>query len=120
VLASPAGITAVAWARTAQLAAFAIAIVLLARRVLGFHPVATLRAVGPGAAAGIGVLAGSGAVALLWSSDSLGPLIAGTLAGALCGAFVLRVLAPSPWRDLRDAVMRVARRGRRISPQAAA
>ncbi len=120
VLAAPAGIAAVAWARTAQLAAFAIAIILLARRVLGFHPAATLRAVGPGAAAGIGVFAGSGAVALLWSSDSLGPLIAGTLAGALAGALTLRVLAPSSWRELRGLAARLARRGGRVSPSAAA
>lgn len=112
ILASPAGVVAVAWARTGQLALFVIAIVFLARRVLGFHPLGVLRATGPGMAAGVGVLIGAGAVHLAWPADTIGPLVAGTIAGALCGMATLRLLAPDRWRETRDLLVRLAGRVR--------
>lgn len=120
VLAAPAGLVAVAWARTAQLALFVVAIVFLAQRVLGFHPLDALRAMGPGMAAGIGVGAGAGLVHLAWPADAIGPLVLGTIAAALGGAASLRVLAPASWAETRDVLAGLVARVRRPAPQAVA
>lgn len=119
VLASPAGLDAVAWARTAQLALFVVAIVFLAQRVLGFHPLGALRAMGPGMAAGVGVFAGAKAVHLALPADALGPLVLGTIAAALGGAASLRVLSPDAWHQSREVLTGLLERVRPTSPQAA-
>ena len=54
----------------------------------------------PALAAGAGVAAGAGAVRLAWPSLSIGPVIAGTVAAALCGAAALRLVAPEALDDL--------------------
>ena len=92
----------------------------LAQRVLGFHPLDALRAMGPGMAAGIGVGAGAGLVHLAWPADAIGPLVLGTIAAALGGAASLRVLAPASWAETRDVLAGLVARVRRPAPQAVA
>jgi hypothetical protein len=46
------------------------------------------------------VLAGAGAVRLLWPALAAPALLAATVAGALGGLVALRTLAPETWRDV--------------------
>lgn len=101
IVAAPYGITAVAWARVIQLVVHASLVFLFATRVVDVRwreIGATLR---PAVVCALGVLLGAGAVRLGWSDVAVGPLVAGTLAGAAGGALALRALAPAAWRDLR-------------------
>ncbi|MBS1868216.1 MAG: lipopolysaccharide biosynthesis protein [Actinobacteria bacterium] len=101
ILAAPYGITAVAWTRVGQLVLHAFLVFLFATRVVdvGWRNIFdTLR---PALLCSIGVVVGAGAVRLAWPDASLGPLLAGTLAGTLGGAVALRTLARADWDDLR-------------------
>lgn len=106
VLTAPAGIVAVAWARAGTRLLFGTALLAVAARTTGMAPRPLLAAAGPGAAAALGVAAGSALVRALWPTASLATLLAGGAAGALGGALTLRLLAPGTSRDL----WRVARR----------
>lgn len=119
VLTASEGLAAVAWARTAQMAVFALAVVLVARAVLGYRPSGMLRALAPGAAAASGVFLGAGFVRVVWPADALVPLIAGTGAAIAVGALLLWLLDPASWREARSAVRALLRRARRPAPQAA-
>jgi PST family polysaccharide transporter len=67
----------------------------------------------PAFEAAAGVLAGAGAVRLLWPQPSAAALVAATVAGALGAVVALRMLAPQTYRD----VVRQAR-GMRRRPRA--
>ena len=101
VAVAPSGILAVAWARTGVSAMFAIALIGAVMRTLQLRAGATLASIWPAFAAGAGVAAGAGAVRLAWPSLSIGPVIAGTVAAAVGGAAVLRLVAPGAFDDLR-------------------
>jgi PST family polysaccharide transporter len=101
VAVAPAGIDAVAWARTGLSAVFATALIVAVLRALRLPVSSALGAIWPALAAAAGVAAGAGAVRLAWPSLSIGPVIAGTFAGAVCGAATLRLVAPGALDDLR-------------------
>ena len=98
---APAGIVAVAWARAGISALFAAALIGAVMRVLHLRVSPVIASIWPALAAAAGVAAGAGAVRLAWPSLSIGPVIAGTVAAALCGAAALRVVAPEALNDLR-------------------
>jgi O-antigen/teichoic acid export membrane protein len=98
---APAGIVAVAWARAGISALFAFALIGAVMRALHLRVRPVLASIWPALAAGAGVAAGAGAVRLAWPSLSIGPVIAGTVAAALCGAAALRLVAPEALDDLR-------------------
>ena len=95
VAAASGGIVAVGWARAGSLALFALGVVAAAARWAGVPAGDVARATLPGTIAAIGVVAGAGAVRLAWPALSVGPLLAGAVAGGLCGAALLRLLAPT-------------------------
>lgn len=117
---SSEGIVAVAWARTAVAVAYLAMMVVAGARAIGIPARELAAATGPALACGLGVVAGAGAVRLGWSDLSVGPVLAGTVAGAAGGIAALRLLAPSQFHAVRDALAGV-RRARRVpvSPAAA-
>ncbi|MFN8174370.1 MAG: oligosaccharide flippase family protein [Solirubrobacteraceae bacterium] len=109
VLAADAGIVAVAWVRAAEMALYTGMIVAAATRVTSIRPGQVLSAMGPGAAAALGVVIGAGAVRLAWPEIAVGPLVAGVLAGALGGTLSLRLLAPSSFGEAREQMVELLR-----------
>lgn len=109
VLASDAGIVAVAWVRAAEMALYTGMIVAAASRVAQIRPTQVLVAMGPGAAAAAGVALGAGAVRLAWPEIAVAPLIAGVVAGALGGVLSLRLLAPSSFGEAREQLVELVR-----------
>ena len=112
---APAGIVTVAWARAGISALFAAALIAAVMKALHLRVGPVIASIWPALAAGAGVAAGAGAVRLAWPSLSIGPVIAGTAAAALCGTAVLRLVAPAALVDLR----RLLPRRRRGGPAAA-
>ena len=112
---APAGIVTVAWARAGISALFAAALIAAVMKALHLRMSTVIASIWPALAAGAGVAAGAGAVRLAWPSLSIGPVIAGTAAAALCGTAVLRLVAPAALVDLR----RLLPRRRRGGPAAA-
>jgi hypothetical protein len=76
--------------------------VLLTTRVLGLRLTAVAAMLRPAVAAGAGVAIGALAVRAVLPSDSIGPLIAGTAAGAVLGAAALWIFARPQWAELRE------------------
>lgn len=111
VAVAPAGIVAVAWARAGISALFAIALIGAVMKALHLRASPVFASIWPAFAAGAGVAAGAGAVRLAWPSLSIGPVIAGTAAAAICGAAALRLVAPEALDDLRRLLPQ-RRRGR--------
>jgi lipopolysaccharide exporter len=109
--AASAGIVAVAWARAGSLAAFAVALVAATSRWAGVRSAGVLRATLPGLIAAAGVMLGAGAVRLIWPALSVGPLVAGTAAGAVAGTVLLRLLAPAAFRGALAQLRAIARSG---------
>ena len=110
VAAASAGIVAVGWARAGSVAVFALAMVGLTSRLVGVRAAGVARAVLPALAASAGVVLGAGAVRLAWPGLSIGPLLAGTAAGAVTGTVLLRLLAPAAFRGALAQLSAVARR----------
>jgi lipopolysaccharide exporter len=102
ILVAPAGIVAVAWARAATRAGHSLFLSLVVCRTLGTKLRTFVAATGPALAAGLGVFVGTGAVRLLWSELSIGPLVAATAAGAVGGLVALRLLDPAAFREVRE------------------
>lgn len=101
VAVAPFGITAVAWAETGAEVLWSTLMIGAAARVLGVAVKSTLAALWPGTAAGIGVLAGAGAVRL-WSDLAAFPeLIVATVGGAVGALIALALLSRATLGQLR-------------------
>lgn len=109
VIASSAGIVAVAWVRAAEMALYTGMIIVTASRIASIRPSAVLVAMGPGAAAAAGVVVGAGAVRLAWPEIAVAPLVLGIVAGALGGMLSLRLLAPSSFGEAREQIVELLR-----------
>jgi O-antigen/teichoic acid export membrane protein len=112
VVTAPAGIAAVAWALLAVQAVQSFVWIVLTTRVLGLRLVSVAAMLRPALAAGLGVAVGALAVRAVLPSNSIGPLIAGTAAGALLGAAALRIFARAQWAELVE----LAHQGLRSTP----
>ena len=104
VLLGPQGIVAVAWLIAGGIAVFCAGMMVIVSRVRGMAMSAILAAARPGIVAAAGVTAGAGAVRLAWRDLSVGPLVAGMLAGAASGAIFLRLFAPGVLREVATVV----------------
>jgi len=118
ILVAPAGIVAVAWTRAGIELVHTVLVGLTATRALAARMRIFLAAAGPSLVAGLGVLAGAGAVRLLWSDLALVPLLAGFIAGGAAGALSLRLLAPAAFAELGALVMQLRRTSRPEVPAA--
>ncbi len=115
VLVSDRGIVAVSWVRAAEMALFSATTVWFATRLLDVRFRAVVAACAPGAAAALGVALGAGAVRLAWPANTIGPVLAGTVAGIAGGLLALRLLAPGALAEARGqavAILRPLLRGR--------
>ncbi len=105
VWAGPHGIVTVAWVRAGAQLLSSVPMLTLVMRAAKVSRRQVLSALRPAAAGTLGVVAGAGAVRLLWPSLSIGPLLVGIVAGAALGALALRVFAPGTiselWQSLR-------------------
>jgi lipopolysaccharide exporter len=104
VLLGPQGIVAVAWLIAGGIAVFCAGMMVIVSRERGVAMSAILAAARPGIVAAAGVTAGAGAVRLAWPDLSVGPLVAGILAGAASGAIFLRLFAPGVLREVATVV----------------
>jgi len=116
VLLAPAGVVAVAWLVAAGGIAFATALTIIACRQLSIGPRDATAAGRPGVVAAAGVTLGAGAARLVWPDPSLGPLVAGILAGTACGLMFLRAFAPGVISEVAGSLRppRVPRRSPRV------
>ncbi|MEA2426542.1 MAG: hypothetical protein QOF37_170 [Thermoleophilaceae bacterium] len=112
VLASPSGIGAVVWARVGVSFVSGAVLVVLVLRALDLRLVTFLVQLRGAVAAGAGVVAGSGAVRLLWPDNSVGPLVTGALAGAAVGLLALRLFGRHEYGELTEVI------GRRLRSRA--
>lgn len=112
VLAAPYGLTAVAWMRVADIALFGVGVVLLSRRFLGLRLGALAAAFAPGTVAGLGVLAGAGALRLAWPATTAPELAAGVVCGAAGAVLALRLAQPAVLGELVAVAGRLLRRAR--------
>lgn len=115
ILVAPEGILAVAWARTGAELLHLLMVAGSVSWVLKTPVGGFARATGPGVVAGLGMLAGAGAVRLAWQDLSVFPLLAGGVAGLLCATIALRVLSPTAYREIAGLIGRLRSRGRAAS-----
>lgn len=101
VLVAPVGLSAVAWALAAQSLLHLVMLGGATRLAAGVGLGLVLRAAAPALVFAAGIGAGAGAVRLLWSEESVGPLLAGLAAGALGGWLAGRLFAPATLAELR-------------------
>lgn len=94
VAVASAGLTAVAWVRTADALLYATLVVGQAARIVGLPFRDVLVALRPAAVTALGVAAGAGTVRLALDGDGPVVLIAGAAAAALGGLAALRAGAP--------------------------
>lgn len=116
ILVAPAGIVAVAWARTGAEAVHTILVAVTASRALQSSMGRFVSAIGPALAVGGGVVLGAGAVRLLWDDLSLAVLTTGCAAAALGAVVSLRLLAPRTYAEVAALVGSLVRRLRRPTP----
>jgi lipopolysaccharide exporter len=95
VLAAPAGIVWVAWARTGTRVFLVAVITVVVSRTLEERVRTMLAPMVPGAAAGAGALVGAGTVRLLWNGSDVGVVLLGGTAGLLGAAIALRLFSPA-------------------------
>jgi hypothetical protein len=109
-------VVAVAWLVAAGGIAFATALTIIACRQLSIGPRDATAAGRPGVVAAAGVTLGAGAARLVWPDPSLGPLVAGILAGTACGLMFLRAFAPGVISEVAGSLRppRVPRRSPRV------
>jgi O-antigen/teichoic acid export membrane protein/peptidoglycan/xylan/chitin deacetylase (PgdA/CDA1 family) len=100
VVAAPSGLVAVAWGMVGANALFTAMLCWGVMRELGLGIGTLLWICAPALVTAGGVLAGSGAVRILWPELSLPALLAATASGALGGVFALRTSAPRTYRDV--------------------
>jgi lipopolysaccharide exporter len=103
-LLAPHGITAVAWLMMGVTSCFVAGLAALASHYLQIGPSAIFRAAQPGLVAAAGAALASGLVRLTWTDLAVGPLVTGTVAGALGALVSLRLLAPGTLTDVRKAL----------------
>ena len=120
VLAVPSGIVGVVWARVGVSVAQGIVLFVLVLRVLELGTVEVLRELRAAVATAIGVTIGALAVRLLWPDHSIGPLVAGTLAGGALGIAFLRVFGREEFEVLRAMARARLGRDRPAAPAGAA
>jgi lipopolysaccharide exporter len=114
VLSAPAGIVAVAWARAGMRTAYVAVLTGVVSRTLGESLRSMVAPMLPAAVAGVGALLGAGAVRLLWTDLSVGPLVVGGLAGIAGAGLMLRLFFPATVRELRYLFDSL--RARRVKP----
>jgi PST family polysaccharide transporter len=114
VVSAPAGIVAVAWVRTTVRTLYVGSLTIVVSRSLHETVRSMVAPMLPAVAAGIGALAGAGAVRLLWSDLSFGPLLAGGTAGICGAALALQLCSPATARELRSQLGSL--RSRRATP----
>ena len=105
VLAAPAGVVGVAWARVVTTVVLGVVWIVLISRALGLGAGAVVGALRPGCAAAAGVACGASAAL---HSVPAGPAIglgAAVVAGALGGALLLRMLAHEQYQELHALVV---------------
>jgi PST family polysaccharide transporter len=112
VLAQDDGITAVAWAIAIVIAIVGSLQTGAVRQLLGLSWQQLGAALLPALTTALGVLAGSGAVRLLWDSLDVTALLAGAVAGAAGGFVALRWLATATYVDLTRQLRGVGPRRR--------
>jgi hypothetical protein len=111
LIGAPAGLVAVAWGMVAANALFTAMLcwAVIRELTLGFGRLLWICA--PALVAAVGVLAGTGAVRLLWPQLSVPALLAATAAGSLGAVLALRTLAPGTYRDVVSQARGLRRRG---------
>jgi len=100
VIAAPSGLLAVTWAMVAANTLFTAMLCGAVLRELRLGVGSLLWICAPAFLAAGGVLAGAGAVRLLWPELSAPALLAATAAGTLGAVLALRTLAPDTYRDV--------------------
>jgi O-antigen/teichoic acid export membrane protein/peptidoglycan/xylan/chitin deacetylase (PgdA/CDA1 family) len=111
VIAAPAGLVAVAWGMVGANALFTAMLCWGVMRELGLELRRLLWICAPALVTAGGVLAGTGAVRILWPELSLPALLAATASGALGGVLALRTSAPQTYRDALRQARDLRRRG---------
>ena len=106
IIVAPNGLAWVAWALAVQAFVHLTMVTVITSRALGMSAGRLGRAVQPAIAASIGVIAGSGAIRLAWPGLSVGPLLAGILAGSAGGVLALACFAPETFRQITATVSR--------------
>jgi len=107
VAVAPAGIVAVAWARTGFTAVLGIVQVGFVLRALGSDVPELLRALRPALVTAAGVVAGAGAVALAFDGSDLAELLLGTVAGGAVGLLAARLFAFDALRELVEQLRKL-------------
>jgi O-antigen/teichoic acid export membrane protein/peptidoglycan/xylan/chitin deacetylase (PgdA/CDA1 family) len=111
LIAAPSGLLAVAWGMVAVNVLFTVMLSWAVVRELGVGAGSLLSICAPAALAATGVVAGAGAVRLLWPQLSAPALLLAAGAGALGAVLVLRALAPQTYRDVLRQARGLRRRG---------
>jgi PST family polysaccharide transporter len=120
IIAAHDGILAVAWARAGLVGVHACLEMALVMRAASMTLRDTLGTLRPALVCGLGVCAGTGAVRLLWDDLSVGPVLAGSAAGALLGYLGLRLGAPATYTELRSYAASMRQRMRPPAAEARA
>ncbi|MFL5909367.1 MAG: lipopolysaccharide biosynthesis protein [Gaiellaceae bacterium] len=108
ILAAPSGILAVAWVRAGGMALFAVLFLWQVKRVIVDMRYSELAiALWPAAVTGTGVAIGSGLARLALPGLSVGPLLVGMAAAALCGGIALRASAPDLYREVKERAAQI-------------
>ncbi len=118
ILLAPLGITAVAWGRAGNVVIWVGMMTVAASRVLQIPVPVTLRAMWPGAAAGVGVALGAGAVSQWSGLPAIPEIVVAALLGGACGIAALALLAPHTFREVRLGLASVRRSRRAPAPAA--
>jgi len=102
VLAAPAGVIAVVWARVAVTVAQGVVWIVLISRELDLRLRRVVAMLRPATAGATGIVLAGGAVRLALPDASIGPLLLGALAATLGGALFLRLFARREYAEVRD------------------
>jgi lipopolysaccharide exporter len=116
ILASPGGVVAVAWARTAVTLALAVVWLVLISRTLGLRLGQVMAELRGGVAGAAGVAIVGLAVRAAFPGTTLGPLLLTTAAACLGGALTLRLAARPDFAEVEDVVRSILGRLRRRGP----
>jgi lipopolysaccharide exporter len=95
VVAAPAGLVAVAWARAGVGAVHCVAMIVLVARSVRVEAAEVLAGLRPALAATAGVALGAGAARLGLPGDAVGPLLVATAAGGVLGLAGLAAAEPA-------------------------
>jgi lipopolysaccharide exporter len=109
VLAAPAGIVAVAWARLAVAVALGVVWLILITRTLDLRLRAVAAMLRPGCSAAAGVAVAGLAVRVAFPEPSLGPLLLEAFASGIGGIMGLRIFAYNHYAEIRELLRQRAR-----------